>query len=205
MTQDAPLRLGLGAQVPAALFGPVLQDLERRLPTLGLTVQHGTAAALNEWLLHDQIDVAVLDDADALAEQMSCWPLYQDRLAVLMPAGHALAGYAEVPAAALSGERLVARAGGCRLSRALDALVIEHRCGDMPRHLGADEAAVHGLVLAGLGLALGAMRQAVPWGLASRPLAPPAEPFSVVVAAVAERPAARAADAFLRMARDWLA
>lgn len=202
MHARTPFRLGLGVQAPAALWR-LLRELDQQFATLGLVVRQGDGAALGDALLRGNIDAAVLDDPDALADRVNRWPLYWDRVAVLMPAGHALSAYAEVPAAALSHERLLGRASGCRLGRATDALVIEHRAGEPPRHAGLDDLTVQGMVRAGLGVALCAARGMLPDGLVSRPLAPPAEPFAVVLAVGANEPTAPAADAIIRLARAW--
>lgn len=197
------LRIGLGPQVPACLFGPLLRAVNARFGTLELTITHGAPEALNDALLHQELDVAVLDGADALADRVNRWPLFQDDLHVLMPEGHALASAEAVQAADLQGHSLVLR--DAAVSRALGRLRAGLGLDLPPRHLGGDDDAVHQLVLAGLGLGLAIGRRLPPPGLALRPLAPVLARHEVVVAVVAGRPLARAADAFVRLARarDW--
>lgn len=205
-TQTAPLRIGLGPSVPRDLFNPLFRELDRAFQGFELTAWFGTAEALNEALLRAEIDVAVLDDAGALADRVNSWPLFADRMTVLMPGDHPLSAMAEIPAEALSRHPLVVQtdAGG-RLSRLLDAIRAELGVTIATRHHGSDEEGVRELVRAGLGVALSTGRARVPDGLAVRPLASPGMWHDVVAAVVAGRPLSQAAATFMRMlrARDW--
>jgi LysR family hydrogen peroxide-inducible transcriptional activator len=68
------------------------------------------------------------------------------------------------------------------------------------RHRGATDEQVHAIVQAGLGLALSTAWRRLPAGVVSRAIEPE-QRLDIVVAAMAGRPASRAADAFLRLAR----
>jgi hypothetical protein len=68
------------------------------------------------------------------------------------------------------------------------------------RHRGGTDEQVHAIVQAGLGLALSTARRRLPAGVVSRAIEPE-QRLDIVVAAMAGRPASRAADAFLRLAR----
>lgn len=200
-----PLRIGLGPQVSAGLFGPLFREIDARFRSFELTMTYGAPDALNDLLLHQELDVAVLDGEDALADRVNRWPLFEDDLHVLMPAGHPLASGEVVQARALLGESLVLR--DAAVSRAFARVRAALGMDLHPRHLGGDDAAVVDLVRAGLGLGLDTTRRPAPAGLVLRPLAPVVARHEVVVAVVAGRPLARVADVFVRMARarDWTA
>ena len=198
----APLRIGLGPGVPASLLGPLVRELERRFQGLELTLSHGAAEALNEGLLHGRLDVAVTGDPAALAERVHRWPLYAERVAVLMPQDHPLALGDQVPAAALDAHILVSRTEDADLlARMLDRLRAELRLPLQVQHRGSSEEEVQQLVLAGMGVALTTERRSRPAGLESRLLADPALTYDVAVAAVAGRPLTHAAGALIRLCR----
>jgi len=204
-TQDvARLRLGLGAWIEPAVLTPLLHEVMQRVPGLELTIHHGKAKPLNEWLLASEIDVVLTAEGDSLTERANRWPVFSDPIVVLMPDGHALAAQEGLTVEQLREQPLVgpldaadepdgAECGIEALHRALPV-----------RHRGATQAQVHTAVRAGFGLALSTARHPLPAGMVSRRVEPPQQ-LNVVVAAIAGRPTSRAADAFLRLARarDW--
>jgi hypothetical protein len=105
----------------------------------------------------------------------------------------------------LSGEIVMARGESsgpdARLHADLQLLLDPAPC---VRHCGSGGETVWAMLCAGLGLALGAGREAVPPEIVARPLDPPRH-VDILVAAMAGRKLPRAADAFLRLARarDW--
>ncbi|MBC7799049.1 MAG: LysR family transcriptional regulator [Gemmatimonadaceae bacterium] len=203
--QTARLRVGLAPSLPAGLFTPLFRELNRAFQGFELTASSGAAAALNDALLHGEIEVAVLDDADALAGRINRWTLFSDPAAVLMRGDHPLTAMAEIPVAALGEHALICRtgSGGC-LAAMLDAIRVELGVEVMSRHRGPDEEGVRELVRAGLGVALSTARTPVTAGLVLRPLASGARQ-DVVAAVVAGRPLTHAAETFMRLARarDW--
>ena len=202
----APLRIGLGPGVSASLLGPLVRELERRFKGLQLSLSHGATDELNESLLHGRLDVAITGDLAALAERVHRWPLYADRIAVLMPQGHPLALGDQVSAAALNAHTLVSRTEDADLmARMLDRLRAELGLPLQVQHRGSNEEEIQQLVLAGMGVALTTERRPRPADLETRLLADPALTYEVAVAVVAGRPLTRAADALVRLcrARDW--
>ncbi len=202
----APLRIGLGPGAPASLLRPLVRELERRFKGLELSLSHGAAEVLNESLLHGRLDIALTGDPAALAERVHRWPLYADRVTVLMPRGHPLALGDQVLAASLDAYTLVSRTEGTDLlARMLDRLRAELGLPLQAQHRGSSEEEIQQLVLAGMGIALTTERRPRPADLESRPLTEPALTYDVAVAVVAGRPLTRAADALVRLcrARDW--
>ena len=196
----AHLRLGLGAWIDPSVVAPVIREVMGRVPGLQLTLRHGSAKALNEWLLASEIDVTLTAEPDQLTGRANRWPVFQDAVVALMPHGHPLAtaeclaveqlqAHPLVGTQELAGPSLDGGSGVAALHRMLPL-----------RHHGDTQAQVQAAVQAGFGLALSTARHGVPVGVVSRPLAP-AQPFEVVVAAIAGRPSSRAADTFLKLAR----
>ncbi len=70
---------------------PLLHEVMQRVPGLELTIHHGKAKRLNEWLLASEIDVVLTAEGDSLTERANRWPVFSDPIVVLMPDGHTLA------------------------------------------------------------------------------------------------------------------
>jgi LysR family hydrogen peroxide-inducible transcriptional activator len=207
LTRSIPLRLGLCSLVTAAVLVPVLRELASRFAAaLELTLTHGTSAELTEMLLRGELDAALLPEAQLEAERLNRWPLFEDSLVVLAPAGHRFAALDAVPVAALEGETvLVCTEEGCALRRALDRLRCSAGVEVRLRHRASSGESIAHMVGAGLGIALAAGCQSTTDGVVRRPLDDAAARQRIMLAAVAGRPAGRAADAFVKLARarDW--
>ena len=182
------LSLGVGGWVPPGSLGPLLADLGPRFPTLELTVRQGGTADLNDCLLAGTVDVVLTADAAGLTERANSWPLFDEAVLVVLPAGHALDLPGPLPEAALQCYGVVSRADADGPAPA------------PARHLVATAEHVWPLVAAGLGLALSTAGWAAPAGLVRRPLDPPRR-LQVRIAAMPGRGLPQAADALVRLAR----
>jgi DNA-binding transcriptional LysR family regulator len=185
-----PLRIGLTCSLSAGLLAPVLDELTPLFQHLELTIERAAAELLCERLREGTLDVAVMRAPGRLPERLHRWTLYDERLVLLMPAGHGLAAMDPVPASALAGLSLIGR------DDELDSMI--GPCGAR-RHRAGDEASVQALVALGLGCAVAGARTALAPGLVARPLDLPAHP--IVLATVAGRPYGAAVDGFVRLAR----
>ncbi len=202
----SPLRIGLDGTMPISALGAVLRELAARIKGFQLTACHRPAAELNELLLRNEIDVAIVAGTEELAERVNRWVLYTDQLVVLMPEHHRLAGMAHVPLAALGAETFVlATATAAEEPPALARLRRILQLDLQPRHRGANEEQVRQIVGAGLGISVTTAAHPAAPDVVGRPLGDPPLTQPVVLAAVAGRPLTRAADVFVRLARarDW--
>lgn len=202
----APLRLGLCTLVTAAALVPLLRELAARFAALELTLIHGASTHLTEMLLQGELDAALLPEVEVEAERLNRWPLFEDSLAVLAPLDHRFSALDAVPLAALDGEvMLVSTEEGCALRRALDRLRCNAIVEVKVRHQVSSGESIAHMVGAGLGIALTSLSQPPAEGVIRRKLDDPAARHRVMLAAVAGRPAGRAADAFVKLARarDW--
>lgn len=197
------LRIGLDPWIPPEVLVPVLREIAGRFATLELSVLQGGSEALNAWLLGGEIDLLIGSDRDGLSERATLWTIFQDRVVVLMPAGHRFSESAPMPVELLCGQVLVGRTDVSG-PRAEAALLARLEPAPVLRHCGATSEAVWTVLRAGLGLALGPARQSLPAEIVRRPLDPP-RVVDIHVAVMAGRPLSRVADAFIRLARarEW--
>jgi len=188
--EATPLRIGLTCSLSADLLSPVMHELTSLLPRLELSIERAAAELLCERLHDGALDVALFRAPEHLPERLHRWTLYHEGLALLMPAGHALAVLDPVPASTLATLPLIGR------HDELDILI--GPC-SARRHRASDEASVQALVALGLGCAVAGARTALAPGLIARPLDLPAHP--IVLATIAGRPYGVAVDGFVRLAR----
>lgn len=190
----APLRLGLVPSLPVDLLAPVLREVARLLPCLAVSIERAAAEGLGEQLLDSAIDAALMRAPERLPDRLHRWSLFEERLALLVPADPALAAADPVPIAALAELTLIARGDE------LDPMIEAAAGGRLVwRHRAAGEPAIQALVALGLGGAIAGERTPALAGLVRRPLDLPAHP--IVLATVAGRPHGAAVDAFVRLAR----
>ncbi len=201
----SPLRIAVGRCVDSGIALPLLREVATKLPELEMTLRDGTGDEINHWLLHSTIDVALTTDAEILTERAHRWLLFADPVVALLPAGHKLAAESHVETAAACREPFVGRLDACAR---LDRLAVRSDAGRDGRavivHRAATEAQVQDLVRQGFGLTLSTERQRTHPAVVRKRLSPP-ETIPVYLAAIAGRPASRAADVFLKLARarDW--
>lgn len=200
---EAPLRLGLAPGVPLAPLLPPLREVAARIKGFDLSLLRREAPGLVDALLAGEMDLALLPEAAPLPERLNRWPVWPERLAVLLPEGHAAAsGGAAVASAALAEHAMVAPCGAAAL--ALARLREEHGLRIEVRHAGSGPEEVAALVALGLGLALVPANAPTPPGTLALPLVEPEMSHSVVLAAAAGRPMNRAVGAFVKLARARL-
>ena len=184
----APLRIGVARWLPLHPLLPPLREVIAAVRGTELAGVEDAPAPLMEALLRGALDVAVLPAGSDLPERLSRWPLWAQRVAVLLPAAHPLAAREALGAADLAAEVMLA-------SPCADMLT-EGGC--VPHEAGSP-AGLEALVALGLGLALvPAMAPRLPECVAR-----PVEALSlpVVLAAPAGRPMNAAVGAFVRLAR----
>lgn len=204
-TDDAPLRLGLAPGVDGVALAAMLREVASRVQGLDVTLRRDPAPALVEALLAGDLDVALMPETTALPDRLNRWPLWSERIAVLLRADHPLAAGDTVLAAALQGEPVVAQGapGTAAWLPAVAALarLEEHGVRAVGRHAAGCHAEAALLVAAGLCLGLAPVGAAVPPGVVARPLADPEIAHPIVLSAAAGRPMNRAVSAFVKLVR----
>ena len=206
----APLRLGLCSLVSVGVLAPVLKELAARFgDAFELTLTQATSEQSIEKLLHGELDAALLPEAELDADRLNRWPLFEDSLVVLSPAGHRFAALEAVPVSEMEGETVLGHLDeGCALQRAFDRARGDGCPEPRVRHRASHGEGIAQLVGAGLGVALAAGCGSPVTGLVCRPLVFPSgmeARHRVMLAAVAGRPTGRVVDAFIKLvrAREW--
>lgn len=192
----APLRLGLERGLPVRMLAPLLGQVIEHVAQAAITLSEEAPEALTEALLQGRLDVALLPEPHPLPDRLSRWPLWTQRLCVLLPEGHALALRDSLTSMELMGEPLLPpsslAAAAAMAANGLAAPEGGHSAGAAPT---GQEV----LVALGLGLALVPEGVTTGPGCVARPLEASATP--VVLAVPAGRPMNPAVSAFVKLAR----
>ncbi|MDQ2959304.1 MAG: LysR family transcriptional regulator, partial [Actinomycetota bacterium] len=152
------LRIGSFPTASARLLPAALAALSGDRPGIDIALDEGELDTLLPRLLSGELDLALAYRYEAVP---AGWPaqlvetvLLREPLSVLLPRGHPLAGTASIRLAALAADRWVAPLAGSPGAVNLDRLAA--RAGFSPRisFRSNDYSVVHGLVAAGLGVAL---------------------------------------------------
>lgn len=152
------LRIGSFPTASARLLPAALAQLAAARPAADLEVDEGELDALLPRLLAGELDLALAYRYQAVP---AGWPnqlvetvLLRERLYLLVPDGHPLAASTEARLTGLAGSRWVAPLAGSPGALNLERLAA--RAGFSPRigFRSNDYSVVHGLVAAGLGVAL---------------------------------------------------
>ena len=202
----APIRLGLGASIAAAVLAPVLGEMQQRIKGLELNLQHAPTDKLIEQLLVSQIDAAVVVEPDRLPERLNRWPIFSERYVVICARGHRLANHQAVPIGALQEESLLARANpSCDFAQTLERLAAASGFKPQLRHIASSEDHIQTMAAAGMGVALSAERQPLAANLIAKPLADESAVRNVLLVTAAGRPHGPAVTTFVKLvrARDW--
>ncbi len=152
------LRIGSFPTASARLLPAALAQLVASRPAADLEVDEGELDALLPRLLAGELDLALAYRYHAVPagwpEQLVETVLLRERLYLLVPDGHPLATSTETRLAGLAGSRWVAPLAGS--PGALNLERLSARAGFSPRigFRSNDYSVVHGLVAAGLGVAL---------------------------------------------------
>ncbi len=188
------IRIGLGPWIAPDTLLPVLGALHAAFPTLEVSVEGGSTASLSERLLASQIDVAFTVDALRLTPKANTWPLFEDPVAIILPAGHAMAAVQPMSAAGLSGQILIGWPGIEEAQHAIADVPLQ------PKHHAQTEDQVCLTLRSGRCLALSTVRRVAPADIVRRILLP-GRSVTVNLALIPGRRHPRAVDAFVRLAR----
>ncbi|WP_298198226.1 LysR family transcriptional regulator [Novosphingobium sp.] len=194
----APLSIGISRIVPDELFAPIFRDLLAALAGIELGVTTASDRELVELAMAGSLDVIVLALPPDAPERFERWPLFADEFRIAVHAGHGLAETQMVTPVDLENEAWIDLAGdGCE---ALSRFAATAGAAIAVRHQAQHAGMVRQLVLGGLGCGW-LPRRIIPSSLVAVPAAVPGSGIEIVVASVAGRRRAVAADAFLRACR----
>ena len=162
------LRVGASTTVGIYLLPAALGAFKKLHPGIVISLEIGTRARVQEQVLLNQLDLAVVGPA-AKNSELAIIPFLSDELVVVAPAGHRLAGRRGLTLKDLAGEPFIMReaSSGSRWSLEKEARKAGARL-QVAMELGSNGAIKHA-VESGLGLAV-ISRYAIALELASRRL-----------------------------------
>jgi len=172
------LRIGVSTAVGPLGIARFLGAFQICNEGVTLTVDEGALEDLLPRLDRSDIDAALVAYPQALPSKPAARCLYEERLVVLAPSCHKLAGLDPVPWAALAGERVLMAADGDLRDAILPVLKAAGIEVNVTCHCSREQWLV-GMVAEGAGIAIVPEGLSLPPSLATRPLSQPAQRQSV--------------------------
>jgi LysR family nitrogen assimilation transcriptional regulator len=99
------LSFAVPVEIGAILVAPLARAVRERWPDVMLDVREGSGAEVEEWLLHRQVDLAMLPDTPSLPE-IETTPIFSECLGLVAPA-HARIGAGAISLRELAREPLI--------------------------------------------------------------------------------------------------
>jgi len=159
----------LGEQLVPELIRTVRDDD----PSVRFVLSQGARASCLESLRAREADIALVSRLDPAPDGLRVVPLFEQRLVLLVPAGHAAAGAGAASVAALADEPLVTLKVGYGLRGSVDELFADAGVSPSIAFEGEDLHTLTGLVAAGLGVAIAPQTTTTPAGCVQVPLSDP--------------------------------
>ena len=103
------VRVGVVASIASRITPAALRDLRRNFPDIRLDIWDGTDQEVHEWVRNGLIDIGIAGICDGLNAEH----FMEDKLLLLVPHDHVLAGHETVFLAELQDARFVVSATGC--------------------------------------------------------------------------------------------
>lgn len=200
----APLKIGLPSCVSPVLLAEILPQLSASVPGLQVELIDTSMAQVTGMLLSGDLSAALVGDLnDELPDRIDQWSLFDERVVLLVPPTSQFADLDCVPVGALQEVTWLERIG-CDTSRRFWKRYFPE---ENPRiaHRGHQEAHLHQMVAAGLGVLLAGEHVPTPASVLVRPIENSPVRRDIRLLAVAGRRYSPALEAFLRLARvhDW--
>lgn len=202
--ETAPLKLALSGTVPIDLLVDSFMELQRAFPGLELRILRGTASEIVEIVKCGDADLLVagplLDDWD----RFDRWPLFDDKLTLVVQMDHVLSGRNTVDLADLKSSRLLLRPY-CEQAGRLAELLKNHGIDPQSCHQVSSEADMLSLLRAGFGIGFLPQSLRLPGDLQRLHVGDADLGRKIQLYAVAGRPRPATAGALMSLLRssDW--
>jgi LysR family transcriptional activator of glutamate synthase operon len=131
-------------------------------PHVRFTLLEGTSAEVVAGVLNGEFDLGILGPPPASSRELEILPLFRERVAVVVPAGHRLVGRTSCTLRDLADEPLILPRSRSGLRRVVDDAFAREGLTERVAYEGDDFTIVQGLVEAGLGTTLLPMPLPVP-------------------------------------------
>lgn len=146
------VRLAFLDSIATSLVPRVLRDFHQQAPRVRVLLSQEPAHHIVEDLGSAAVELAITSDRPAGA--YGWHPLQEERLVLVVPAGHRLLGRKRVELAELADEELVTTPVGFGYRRLVDGLLRDAGVSPTVSFESQDLATIEGLVAAGLGVAI---------------------------------------------------
>lgn len=178
------VRLAFQTSLGELLVPELIRTVRTDDPSVRFVLSQGARASCLESLHAREADIALVSRLDPAPDGLRVVPLFEQRLVLLVPEGHAAAGLppasgtsssgpGAVSVAALAGEPLVTLKVGYGLRGSVDELFADAGALPSVAFEGEDLHTLTGLVAAGLGVAIAPETVTTPTGCVQVPLADP--------------------------------
>lgn len=204
LMRQVPLNIGVMTTIGPLCLAPLLMEFRRAYPGVEVALHEGSPEALNERLMQDELDIAVMSVLEETPPDLAVDALYRERYVVAFPSNH--------PFAALDTLRLEDVAGAPYLDRLACEMreivlsVCETRNVELyATYRSEREDWIQGMILAELGFAFLPEFSISVSGVLTRPLVDPVVERLVSLVSVKGRALSPASEAFRRgaIAHAW--
>ena len=200
----APIKIGLTPCISASLVTALLSHLTAFVPGLQVDLIEAAPSEIPHLLLEGALGAAFAGGDQSLPGRIDEWPLFEEAFRVLASTESPLANMDVVPLEVLRDQIWLERAG-CEATKALWQACLPDA--EPPRilHRGHQEAHLHQMVAAGLGIILAGDHVEGPPNTVARPIAGDPLRHGVRLLAVSGRRYSPALAALIKVARnyDW--
>ena len=201
LLNQVPIRVGVMATIGPTRIARFLASFEQAYSGVEVSVREAGLQAISDWLIADEIDVAILNPLEGLGEGYRAEPIYTERYMVLLPPSHPLRERNTIALGDLSGEPYVDRLS-CEMRE-----MVMRVCDDLgvklyARFRSEREDWIQAMVMANVGFAFMPEYSVTHPDAVRRPLTDPAVERTINLITVPGRKHSPAVAAFVRSARS---
>lgn len=201
--EKSRLNLGVMCTIGPSRLISLIEKLNRRLPSVELSLREMRGSLLADQVLAGEIDLALLG-LPTYPEPLRAESLYRERYVVGFGPGHRFESLPVVRVSELQGERYLSREN-CEYLGHFQSVVGEWQCALKVRYSSEREDWIQAMILAGLGCAVMPEHMPIFPGVRTRALVEPELFREISLVTVRGRRFSPAVDAFVRLVRahEW--
>jgi DNA-binding transcriptional LysR family regulator len=202
--EAATLSVMTSQTIDLLLISDCLRELQRVFPVLELSIRRDSATGVAEHLKKGDVDLAIAGPLDQSWDRLDAWPLFNDKLCIVLHRDHALATCDSLDAEALTAMPMLTNLH-CESAQALAEALDNRNVRVDRKYRLTTQGDLLALLEANLGAGVVPLSTSLPPTLKRMSVNGLEISRAVSVYAVAGRPRSAPADAFLKLlrARDW--
>lgn len=154
VAEHGEVRIGFLHTVGAQWLPERLARFLEHYPHVRFQLREGTSAEVVSGVISGDFDVGIVGPPPTNAPELEIRVLFRERVAVVIPRTHRLAGQSTCTLAELAEEALILPRSRSGLRKVIDDAFARHGLGEHVAYEGDDFSIVQGLVEAGLGITL---------------------------------------------------